>query len=302
VKVELPTQSGAYRWVYLDVSAGDLTAVAIFMIGSVFSPRYSAGLSRGALPLTHSAVNFALYDRGARWAWVLTEYPNVSLAAQGRSLRIGQSSWQYTDDGRLSVHVIDKVGLSGQRFEATLDVTLGAGLEPLQLVPNSPHWWWPLSPRGEARVRVPSMGVDVVGRGYHDSNFGSEPLGGTDVPGWRWARLHGPEETRVLYEPPGERTLEVTATSTQARLSERAHALTRADRRTGWGLRVPSSYQPISPALGAPTLLESSPFYARLEATGESGHLVGEVADFRRFHQPWIRWMAKFRTRVEAGA
>jgi carotenoid 1,2-hydratase len=26
---------------------------------------------------------------------------------------------------------------------------------------------------------------------------------------------------------------------------------------------------------------------------------LGEVADFRRFHSPLIRWMAHFRTRVE---
>jgi carotenoid 1,2-hydratase len=57
--------------------------------------------------------------------------------------------------------------------------------------------------------------------------------------------------------------------------------------RTAWGLRVPK--RPST------RLLESSPFYARME-TGED--TLGEVADFQRFHQPWVRWMAALRTRV----
>ena len=61
-RIELPRQSGAYRWYYFDVTAGDFTAVFIFMIGSIFSARYSAGLKRGALPTAHSAVNFAISD------------------------------------------------------------------------------------------------------------------------------------------------------------------------------------------------------------------------------------------------
>ena len=48
---------------------------------------------------------------------------------------------------------------------------------------------------------------------------------------------------------------------------------------------------------GAPALLESSPFYARLEAQSDEAQAIGEVADFARFHSPTIRWMANFRTR-----
>ena len=38
-RIELPAQSGAYRWYYVDVTAGDYTAVFIFMIGSIFSAK-----------------------------------------------------------------------------------------------------------------------------------------------------------------------------------------------------------------------------------------------------------------------
>lgn len=52
-------------------------------------------------------------------------------------------------------------------------------------------------------------------------------------------------------------------------------------------------------ALPVTSHLESSPFYARLEGAGDGFHALGEVADFRRFHSPLIRWMARFRMRVE---
>ena len=66
-------------------------------------------------------------------------------------------------------------------------------------------------------------------------------------------------------------------------------------RRSRWGLSVPAKYGGATPRL-----LESSPFYARLEAEAGGAHTLGEVADFRRFHNPWVRWMANFRMRTES--
>lgn len=67
-----PDRPGAYRWFYSDVTAGEYSAVFIFMVGSLFSPRYAVGARRGALPLEHCAVNFALYRQGVRRCWVLS--------------------------------------------------------------------------------------------------------------------------------------------------------------------------------------------------------------------------------------
>lgn len=36
----LPSEA-RYRWLYLDVTSGDVTVVVIFMLGAPFSPRYS---------------------------------------------------------------------------------------------------------------------------------------------------------------------------------------------------------------------------------------------------------------------
>ena len=292
-RIELPTQPGAYRWYYVDVVAGDFTAVFIFMIGSVFSARYSAARERGALPVAHSAVNFALYEKGARRCWVLSEYPAARVERDGDTLRIGESFFSYDARGNLSARVVDRSSPWGRPIDARLEVTVGAAsAAPIQLIEGASHFWHPISPRGRARVTLPQHTLD--GHAYHDGNFGSVPLG-TDCRGWDWARHHGTSSTSVRYQPWGDgpgiqlvaRDSSVTVLREPLELPERT--------RTGWGLSVPSS---LEGSRGL-RLLESSPFYARLEGeTADGGSMLGEVADFERFHRPSIRWMARFRTRL----
>lgn len=295
---ELPTRSGAYRWYYVDVTAGDYTAVFIFMVGSVFSARYSASLKRGGAPREHAAVNFALYEKGARYLWVLSEYQDVTLSDDARTLRIG-SSWLRYDDGRLTAEIQDKTAPFmltgwGEPTHVRLDFSaLGPTHPEVVLVDGLSHRWRPIAARGEARVQVLSHGLDLRGRGYHDGNHGDVPLGG-DLRGWEWVRVHGEASTDITYRPwaagPAAR---VHVTESEA-TSRREMLLAPESMRTSWGLQVPRELG----VRGAPRLLESSPFYARAEAHDGAAHAMGEVADFRRFHSPTVRWMASFRTRL----
>nr|WP_239015011.1 carotenoid 1,2-hydratase [Archangium violaceum] len=300
----LPDSPGAYRWFYADVTAGEYSAVFIFMVGSLFSPRYSARVKRGALPLEHCAVNFALYHRGVRRRWVLSEYPQASVLRQGRELRIGRSRLEYAPDGMVRMEVDERCAPLGGAVRARLVLEPQVpAAEELQLVPGLPHFWRVLAPRAKARLDVLSEGVSVEGIGYHDGNHGAELLGAR-LPGWHWARVHGPEETVVDYHlPGGVAPLRVTAGALGTK-SERRPLLSEArpTSLTGWGLRVPARLYSGNTVVGAPRLLESSPFYARMEARREGLDVMGEVADFRRFHSPFIRWMAHFRTRVERAA
>lgn len=297
-RFELPTQSGAYRWYYVDVSAGDYTAVFIFMVGSVFSARYSASLKKGGAPREHAAVNFALYEKGARYLWVLSEYQAVTLSADARTLHIGQS-WLRYEDGRLTAEVRDRTAPFmmtqwGQPTHARLDFSpLGPTHPEVTLVDGLSHRWRPIAARGEARVQVLSHGIDLRGRGYHDGNHGDVPLGG-DLRGWEWVRVHRPDATEITYRPwtDGPAT-QVRVTEGEASSRREVLPPPRAERTT-WGLKAPAELG----VDGAPRLLESSPFYARTEAFDASAHAMGEVADFRRFHSPTVRWMASFRTRV----
>jgi carotenoid 1,2-hydratase len=373
--LRLPERSGAYRWFYADVTAGDLTAVFIFMVGSVFSPRYASSLRKGGLPAQHCAVNFALYERGVRWLWVLSEYDDVESTPTG--LRIGSSTLDFGPNGQLRACVKDRTTPWGKPAEATLELTPQGPRGPeLALVEGQRHWWQPLAPRASARVTVPQHQLDFTGAGYHDTNHGDEPLGRAFA-GWQWTRVHGPARTLVNYQPTGGAPpIRVTADGTTVSaergaegetpsmriqtdgkavsVEHRAAQTARGQRearpstslglngtgagnqtgtgagnvsvpptpgsspvhperrpqaevegpdrsleRTGWGLLVPRQLGAGGVLLpNRPSLLESSPFYARLEARDGETHALSEVADFRRFHSPYVRWMASFRTRV----
>lgn len=288
----LPEQSGAYRWLYADARCGEYTAVAIFMVGSVFSARYSGGLERGASPRSHCAVNFALYRRGEKVAWVLSEYGGAEQSP--RRLGIGRSSWRYLEDGRLDITVDERRAPWGAPVRARLLLTpQSPPLEEQVLLPGSTHRWQLCMGRAHAELHLPEEGVfEQVGTGYHDTNHGAVRLG-DDLPGWSWTRVHGPHSSKVSYRVPGQPTLQVQ--SWQGGVTAfREEEAPQDTQRTGWGLRVPTGFS---------ALLESSPFYARLESDGDGqGHVLGEVADFRRFHSPLVRWMAHFRTRVEREA
>ncbi|WP_426756974.1 carotenoid 1,2-hydratase [Myxococcus sp. Y35] len=298
----LPEAAGAYRWFYADVSAGPYSAVCIFMLGSLFSPRYSVAARRGGLPLEHSAVNFALYHDGVRRLWVLSEYARAELEAPGR-LRIGRSTLAYAEDGTVRMDVDDWTAPWGRPVRAGLTLTPMTPVgEVVQLMPGLPHYWQALAPRARARLEVSSLGIEAEGLGYHDTNHGEELLGAR-LSGWHWARTHREDETVVDYHlPEGVAPLRVVAGACGVRCERGSAPQPRPTSITGWGLRVPSRLHAGNIVVGAPKLLESSPFYARLEARTGPLDSMGEVADFRRFHSPFIRWMAHFRTRVGPAA
>lgn len=294
----LRSEPGAYRWYYADVTAGEYSAVVIFMVGSLFSPRYSVAARRGGLPREHCAVNLALYRRGVRLRWVLSEYPVVQLESPSR-LRIGRSTLSY-EAGTVRMEVEERTAPWGHPVRARLV------LEPMtpqgdevQLVPGLPHWWQPMAPRARARLEVLTEDLDLEGLGYHDTNHGGELLGAR-LSGWHWSRTHGAQETVVSYVlPEGVAPVKVTAGARGVQCERGARAEVLPTELTGWGLRVPRHLRAGNLVVGAPRLLESSPFYARVEARERGLDTLGEVADFRRFHSPLIRWMAHFRTRVE---
>jgi carotenoid 1,2-hydratase len=296
--IELPEGSGAYRWWYVDVQSGEYTAVFIFMVGSIFSARYSAALKKGGRPREHAAVNFALYQRGVRTLWVLTEYGDVERTPNGRALRIG-ASWLRYHPGGLTAEVRDRttpflLTSWGEPTQALLELEpVGPLGTEVRLVPGLEHHWRPIAARARATVRIPSHGLTFSGHAYHDGNHGTPALG-TDLAGWDWARVHTPHATTITYRPwaSGPATL-VRVTDTE--VSEEQRVLPAPEtRRSSWGLPVPGGLLPGA----SQVLLESSPFYARAEAASGTSSALGEVADFARFHNRSVRWMAGFRTRL----
>lgn len=294
----VPQESGAYRWLYADVHAGPYTAVCIFMIGAVFSPRYAAAERLGARPLEHCAVNCALYCEGRRLAWVFTERAGASV--ERGVLTIGGSRFFYEPDGAVRIAIAERTAPWGRplALDAVLEPAAPAAPE-VRVDAERPHFWQARMPRARARLAVGDE--RATGVGYHDTNHGAERLGAS-VPGWRWTRVHGPDATWVRYRPPAPAPmLEVVAGAHDTALRA-CPASAEALHRSGWGLALPRRLAAGPVELPVTSRLESSPFYARLEGTRDGLHALGEAADFRRFHSPLIRWMAHFRMRVERAA
>lgn len=295
-RIEIPTSSGSYRWYYVDVTSGDFTAVFIFMIGSVFSARYSTAQKKGGRPGEHAAVNFALYEKGVRTLWALTEYGDVSASADGLGLTIGRSHLRYDAHG-LYAEVRDKTApFMLTQWGTPIEVELvlrpeGPTLDEVRLVDGLSHFWRPIAARAHAVVKVKSHGLTLEGSAYHDGNHGLVPLG-SDLRGWEWVRRHDAQRTQVTYRPWSDSPAILAEVSATTASLTREPLPAPESVRSSWGLQVPRSLG----VSGKPMLMESSPFYARSEAFGGGAHALGEVADFARFHS--VPWLAHFRTRA----
>jgi len=226
--------------------------------------------------------------------WVLSEYPLLSLEDNARTLRIGGSHLRWNDDGTLSASVSERTRWFGKPVRAELHFTPEVrGEESYELVPGLSHRWQPFAPRGHAKLSLSWRESSVEGRGYHDGNHGEVPLG-TDLRGWEWQRTHHGDFTRITYRPWHDRGMPLLVSATSAGIVDTRAPLPPSETTTtGWGLTVPAETN---------RLLESSPFYARLEKNSEHAQTVCEVADFQRFRALHIRWMAYFRTRMECGS
>lgn len=296
----LPVRAGAYRWFYVDARAGELTVVCIFMVGAVFSPRATVAAGRGDPPLAHCAVNCVLYRAGRRLAWAFTEHPGATVT--GDTVRIGRSTLGYEAGGHVMISVTERTAPFGRPLRVELELAPETPPAPaVVLHPGGPHAWQALMPRARATVALPAEGVLADGVGYHDTNHGARRLG-VELPAWRWTRTHARARTEIVYRLP--------APAAAAVVRERDGDVTLAEcalpdeplQRSRWGLPLPQRLIAADLDPGIPRVLESSPFYARLEAEAGGVHALGEVADFRRFAQPWIRWMAHFRLRAERSA
>ncbi|MCW5892840.1 MAG: carotenoid 1,2-hydratase [bacterium] len=295
----LPARSGAYRWLYADVQAGPVTVVCIFMLGALFSPRYAVAARRGAAPLDHTAVNCAVYRDGRRVAWAFTEWEGAEAGPV--HLRIGRSTWCWTDGG-VAITVDERTAPWGTPLRLSLRLHPDTDAGPaIALDARRRHHWQAAMPRARARLTVPGLGLHADGLGYHDGNHGEEPLGG-DLPGWTWARVHGARRTTIAYHLPAPAHTIVVDAGSDGVTDARTPPAEPPQRRTRWGLAVPQRLAVGDRVLVPAHLLESSPFYARLEARGAASGGIAEVADFRRFQQRRIRWMAYFRMRRERAA
>ncbi|MCA9656296.1 MAG: carotenoid 1,2-hydratase [Myxococcales bacterium] len=276
----------------------------IAFVGSVFSPTYFRARAREAAPPQAErfcALNLVLYRDGRRH-WALTEHPRDRVQREADVLALGGSTLAWEDDA-LVARVDERSAGLGLPLRGTIRLRpRGRWTSPLALDPAGRHHWWAVAPLAAIEVEMERPGLRFSGSGYHDTNFGAEPLE-HGFHRWSWSRAELRRGTAVLYDAqprdgaPSEHGLlfrpdgEVLPLAAPAR-----HALAR----TGWGLpRATRSDDGPSPVLRR--TLEDTPFYSRslVETTldGQRVAAMHESLCLDRFARPWVQRLLPFRIR-----
>jgi len=293
-------EPGGYAWWYLDAISDEgrygLTLIAF--VGSVFSPYYAWARARGRDdPLSHCAINVALYGPGGRWS--MTERRRPAVAREPDTLTVGPSRLHWNGD-MLEIELSEWAVPIPRRILGRIRVhPLVANGEPVDLDPNRRHRWTPIFPAARVEVRLRHPDLNWTGTGYLDHNAGSEPLeNGFD--NWFWARAKTSQGPVVLYDTQYINS-QRSALALHFDASGTRHSLPPPKPvdlpRTLWGIERPARSDDGDASIEASW--EDTPFYARsllrTRLLGEQVTAVHESLSLRRFSSFWVQLMLPFR-------
>ena len=287
-----------YHWWYLDALSDDgLNGLTIIgFVGSVFSPYYARARARGITAAeNHCAINVALYGSKRRWA--MTERGARHVSRDEASLAVGPSSMRWEKD-----ELLISIKETGMPLPLALrgNVRLKAANfcnRPVMLDDLGRHFWQAVAPQARVTVEFESPQLSWEGIGYHDMNWGNEPLE-KGFKNWTWARAHMPNGMQVLYDVERrDGTRQSFGCSfkdgiTKPRSLPPTHELPKGF----WGMArsIPSENPPrlIS-------TLEDAPFYTRnlveLTLDGAPCMAFHESLSLDRFIHPVVQLMLPFR-------
>lgn len=291
---------GGYAWWYLDAISHDgrygLTLIAF--IGSVFSPYYAWARARGrGDPLSHCAINVALY--GPRGRWSMTERGRTSVTRDRESLTIGPSRLHWTGES-LDVELNEWAVPLPRRVRGRIRVHPRVfNGEPIELDPDGRHRWTPVLPAAEVEVRLQQPGIQWSGSGYLDHNCGAEPLE-QGFENWFWARAATSQGPVVLYDAQcrsGDSRSLALHFDADGKVRKLPTPMPANLPRSRWGVDRPARSDDGHAHLKASW--EDTPFYCRSLVTtrllGERVTAVHESLSLRRFSAPWVQLMLPFR-------
>lgn len=331
------TAPGGYEWWYFDAesSEGDVQLAAILLHGFVFHPgylrryfQYRRRPTRVAPPTPgeYPCAYFVVYEHGRVLAQFMSQVAPGEYEASSSEprVKVGNNRLWCKNDGRSLALELDDVPWDltwrgptrapGRRLGAELTFRPRLTHPPHERVflsrslSSAEHHWVIASPLCdvEGRIRLgggdgrKSREIQFFGRGYHDHNYGTAPIG-IGLRRWTWGRVllddvaltfHfaeprdpalPPEVHLVEASPAGVR--EVAVTEVKAAWSGRSKVM----------LRYPKVLTMVTAdgmtlALTRPRLLDSAPFYLRLLYTASIGARVGtafcEVAYPHRLRWP----------------
>ena len=292
------TAPGGYEWWYFDADGpGDVRVVAILFHGFVFHPGYLRAYARyrrrptRVVPPTAGdfpCAYFVVYRGTAIVAQFMTQSADFAAAADRVDVAVGPNRLTRDDAGRLHLSLAGTPWVLTGRGARTLDGQEPVGRADVYPPPAAPtvgtdvlrphawsgadHRWVLADPLCDVAgtVQLPDgTAIDFAGRGYHDHNYGTGPIG----PGlrrWMWGRAIDADGDHVtlfhLAQPrsaPDElHLLEADAHGPREIPVEAARVAW--TRRTATGLRYPATVDVGPLSLRDPQVIDASPFYLRL--------------------------------------
>ena len=294
------TSPGGYEWWYFDAehATQDIQIVAILFDGFVFHPGYLRADTRyrrrptrilPPLPSQYPCAYFVIYESGKVLAQFMTQYaPTEFRASTVRADIFIGPNLLTTDPGGLRLSMSGtpwRLTASGPRHLEGSDLRAKLTFRPLfdhapaertflsRRMTGAEHRWVIASPlcAVEGEVRLGQRIIPFAGRGYHDHNYGTGPLG-PGLARWTWGRLLTSDHAVIFHaaEPrdphaPLESHL-ISADATGLRDLESGPPAMTGRRLTSTLLTYPRRINlGAALELSRPRLVDSSPFYLRLQ-------------------------------------
>ncbi|MEL7237509.1 MAG: hypothetical protein AAGK78_01500 [Planctomycetota bacterium] len=326
------TAPGGYEWWYFDAEdpETDTHLVAILLEGFIWHPGYLRQFGRfakrphkhvppvaGDFPCSYLVV----YQGGKiRKQFMVQHRPEqFSASPDTPDVRLGPCTMRQTDDGVYRLHLEGTPWhLTGRGPQFLNDQTLTA---KLSFTPTSPglaeraffsramtkadHRWVLAAPRCDVVGTLDlGDGEEIVfgGRGYHDHNFGTAPIG-PGLERWLWGRVMvGADVTAFHYAKPRDASLPEEVHLLRAGadgLHESSPAVTCDwSRKSNWRLSYPQSADfGEGLRLSDPKIVDSAPFYMRLtyhaQTPAGQGRAFCEIAYPHRLRWPVLGRMVE---------
>jgi carotenoid 1,2-hydratase len=336
------TAPGGYEWWYFDAedAAGELRMVAIFFQGFVFHPgylraygKYQRSPTRNAppLPADFPCVYFVLYRGNQIVGQFMSQHrPEEFTAADDRvDVAIGPSRLETAVDGGLNLHLKGvpwtlthrgPITHESQRLLADFSFSPRLSHQPMQRRffsrswSHADHHWVIADPLCEVNGQVElydlstkqSTKFQFTGRGYHDHNYGTGPIG-PGLKRWMWGRVLMNDHAAMFHfaqpknpaEPDDIHMIEADQLGLREVPVDRFNA--DWSRKTSTLLRYPAWAEAGPLQLVNPRVIDATPFYLRLvydaSVRGVAAQAFCEVAYPHRLRWPVLGRMIEMSIR-----
>ena len=317
---------GGYEWWYFDAedASTDTRVVAILFDGFVFHPGYLRAIESfrkhptkvtPPLPGEYPCAYLAVYRQNKLLGQFMSQFPAGSCIASTEVLdvAVGPNSVRRQADGAIQVSMTGRPWvLTGRGPKTLIDQTLSAELtfkprfehppEPRRFLSremtDADHCWILANPLCDVtgNVRLTNDTMPIIGRGYHDHNLGTGPIG-DGLQRWMWGRVLEPDRVTTFHaatpiDPHLPQELHLMESDNTG-----AHVISATSSHGDWNrlssmlLRYPGSWSIDDRlTLRNPKVIDSTPFYLRLlyDATlnGRSTQAFCEIAYPHRLRWP----------------